>query len=406
MQPVFAMACDANYLPQLETLLKSIYLNVPNATCYVLNGDLPAQWFKRVRRRLVPFGGQIFDCKIDAQRFAAYPTVFEISPITYARFLVPEVVPAARVLYLDVDTLVTADVSPLFELDLKANVIGAACNMEAATGKQPDRFNSGVLLIDCEAWRKQAITPALFARLETAPEKVTFADQQVLNEYFAGQFYRLDKTYNFMLMDQWQVSYTTPGYAAVALEPLPAIMHYIGWRKPWRYRAMGRTHRLWWDYRFLEWHQIADKWQLFPTSHLHASRDPRPVILTLTNSYAIEDLEELLQRLPQYLFVVAAYTETAPELGRLRSYDNLELVEMITPEPLAEWLARATLYLDINYGEKDQAFRQQVVAQVLPILGYADQDNVPEAQVIPTRDVDAMVAAIKRVVNQPEQGAE
>ena len=130
------------------------------------------------------------------------------------------------------------------------------------------------------------------------------------------------------------------------------------------------------------------------------------MILTLTNSYAIEDLEELLQRLPQYLFVVAAYTETAPELGRLRSYDNLELVEMITPEPLAEWLARATLYLDINYGEKDQAFRQQVVAQGLPILGYADQDNVPEAQVIPTRDVDAMVAAIKRVVNQPEQGAE
>lgn len=45
----FVIATDRNYMMQAEVTIKSILLNVPDAKIYVMNEDLPAEWFKLIR---------------------------------------------------------------------------------------------------------------------------------------------------------------------------------------------------------------------------------------------------------------------------------------------------------------------------------------------------------------------
>lgn len=402
LRPTFAMVADANYLNQVETLLKSIYYHVPQAACYVINGDLPDRWFKRLRSRIQDFGGELHDCKIDPHRFDHLPTLQGISAIAYARFLVADLVPADRVVYLDVDTLVTADLQPLFSLDLAGKPIAAAYDMVGETGVDPDHFNSGVMVLDLKARREQGITSDLLAYLDQRGDQITFQDQQVLNEFFGHNFTRIDKRYNFMLMDQWQTMYDTPGYSQLSLDPLPAVIHYIGFRKPWKYKSMGRTHDLWWAYRDLEWTQIRDKWQLAPTASLQVPADSRPMLLNLTNVMEVEGLEELLQRLPDYRIVVTAWTAVGSALQRLRSYDNFELIEGITPPLLEELEKQAQGYLDTNYGEKLSVIRDWAAQADVPVFGFEDQDNLAKALVVPTRDIDAMADLIRNTIPREE----
>ena len=399
----FAMVADAGYLTQVETLLKSIYLNVPRAVCYVLNADLPTEWFKRIRRLIKPIGGEIVDCRLREDQFDQYPVIENLSPITYARFMVPDYVKEDRVLYLDVDTLVTTDLSALFATDFGEYALAAAYNVTSVAGELKDEFNSGVLLLDCQKWRAAQLGKQLYAYLEQHKESITFADQQVLNEFFLHQFVPLDKTYNLMIgQDQWSLFYDIPGYEQVNVHPYPAIVHYVGPRKPWRYDSATRLMELWWYYRLLEWTTVVKKWQLNLASPHDARPKQRPMLLTLTDSAALETLEDLVQALPTYDFVIAAYTEIAPELARFRQYDNVTVLAVVAPELLQEYVAQADVYLDINYGRKDEQILTWMEERGIPVLRYADQANRYATQVIPAQDVSAMVAAIRQAVNRKD----
>lgn len=70
-----------------------------------------------------------------------------------------------RLLYLDSDTLVVGDLSPLFEMDLEDNYIGAVADCLGdmvkpliGFGKSDFYLNSGVLLINVPVWKRDNIT--------------------------------------------------------------------------------------------------------------------------------------------------------------------------------------------------------------------------------------------------------
>lgn len=90
----FVIATDRNYMMQAEVTIKSILLNVPDAKIYVMNEDLPAEWFKLIRS----FGRQwtdneiIVDCRVDPEVINQYPNPPNISSIAYARLLAADYV--------------------------------------------------------------------------------------------------------------------------------------------------------------------------------------------------------------------------------------------------------------------------------------------------------------------------
>lgn len=153
---------------------------------------------------------------------------------TYGRLLIPELIDAPRVLYLDSDLVITCDVLALADLDLGGHVI-AACSgttiahtldrkyfFDRGFTKEMRYFNCGVILIDLDEWKRRDWTTAWQAIVLDRPESLTTHDQTIMNRLCAGDFHILPRMYNVAYL----AHYAAPPYSE-------AIFHFIGSPKPW-----------------------------------------------------------------------------------------------------------------------------------------------------------------------------
>lgn len=161
-----------------------------------------------------------------------------------------------RILYLDGDVLVFRDLA-LGEIDLGAHPIAAAHDIAECggitdadfranctrTGRSPNYFNVGVMVVDCRGWRaerglRERYHALLRAHAETCDYKAgcTTSEQCAFNILFERNWKRLPQTFNMqscaMFGERWSAA---------------AVRHYVGSRKflparPWRTDA--RDHAL------------------------------------------------------------------------------------------------------------------------------------------------------------------
>ena len=104
---------------------------------------------------------------IDARRFEKFPIPNELEHVTeemYYRYMLPEVLrDEERTIYSDVDVLCVGDINPLWEIDLKGNIIAAVSEGEAGEFKKKliglegdaPYFYSGLLVMDLESMRRE-----------------------------------------------------------------------------------------------------------------------------------------------------------------------------------------------------------------------------------------------------------
>jgi len=128
--------------------------------------------------------------------------------MTYARLVVPKICPRDRLIYLDADLIVNADLSELWYCELNGAVIGAASWESVGEsndsqffrdlGTNPDTpyFNAGVLLIDGWRWRERAITEQSLEIGERYEKGLPSADQTILNSLFFGDFKAVPRRFN------------------------------------------------------------------------------------------------------------------------------------------------------------------------------------------------------------------
>lgn len=109
-----------------------------------------------------------------------------------------------RLLYLDSDTLVVGSLSPLLTLDMGGKAVGAVRDSLTSKYKtligmreDEDYFNTGVLLIDVEAWRAANIPERIAAHVREARSSYANPDQDLLNIVLRGDKYILPPKYNF-----------------------------------------------------------------------------------------------------------------------------------------------------------------------------------------------------------------
>lgn len=109
-----------------------------------------------------------------------------------------------KLIYIDADTLILQDLAPLYNFDTNSKPIAAAPDKgmfprpELGTIAEDSYFNSGVMVIDTEQWRKQEVFKKSLTFLQTYPEKIIWADQDVLNAVLLGNWQKLDYEFNFM----------------------------------------------------------------------------------------------------------------------------------------------------------------------------------------------------------------
>lgn len=169
----------------------------------------------------------------------------------YLRVFLPEVLDdLARVIYLDCDVLVLGSLRPLWEFDLRAGAIAAACeDIYSIYARMGDRencdffeslgipasrgyFNSGVLLMDLAAWRERSITAKACQWGAANYDLIRYADQDVLNVILGDRVHFIPLKWNLSIHMVDRVLMGSR-FTAEELDAYrsPVIIHFVGKNK-------------------------------------------------------------------------------------------------------------------------------------------------------------------------------
>mgnify|MGYP000879002613 CR=1 FL=1 len=344
-------AGDYAYIRQIETAMKSLCRHNSHLKIYLLNQDIPQEWFSQIRIYLQEMGGDLIDCKLIGSQYKMNWSnkLPHINHMTFARYFIPDFVTEDKVLYLDSDLIVTDDLTDLFELDLGENYLAAARScFGAGLG-----FNAGLLLIDNKKWKSENIRQQLIELTEKEHENVKEGDQSILNMLFKDQYSLLEDKYNFQIgFDAGAAEKNHAFIFEIPLTPLPKILHYISPDKPWKQFSVGRLREEWWKYSFMEWSYIVSSWREKGVFYSADIYKPKLTCMNLTNSWCVEKIDYLVEQLPEVHFYIAAHTFMSDELKRLSKYQNVTLYPNSFPILVEKLLKSSDIYLDLNLDQK------------------------------------------------------
>lgn len=257
MDSIFLLTTlDQNYLPQLQVLLTSLWVNNPQETfgLALLHSGIPEAALDGVRRQCDAYGYALMPVRVEDGLFQGAPVTRQYPKEMYYRLLAPHLlsVELRRVLYLDPDTLVINPLRPLWETDLQGNLFAAAAHTgktelassvnQLRLGTEQDYFNSGVLLMDLEAGRREIVPRQIFRYVEQHRRELILPDQDILNAMYSQRILPLEdvlwnydaRNYSSYLVrssGRWDMSWVMQH---------TAILHFCGKEKPWKPKYIHR----------------------------------------------------------------------------------------------------------------------------------------------------------------------
>lgn len=397
MIKTIVLAGDRNYTTQLETTIKSILYHNRDVKIYILNQDIMPDWFRKPRKIARILGSDIIDVKLPEQAvFQGWETREYISPMTYARYFIPDHISEDKVLYLDSDLIVNQSLRSLFEIELYEHLLAAAWDTDGIS------FNAGVMLINNKKWRQEKLKERLIEQSIVTIKEVEEGrfenfngDQTILNQVCSNQWLELDKEFNLQVGHDVTAFYNKwENYFNELVSP--SIIHFVSYRKPWSTLIANRYRDLWWEFHDLEWTKILQhhlgEFELLPLLDREFS------CLTLTNSQDLEGIEELVTALPEVVFHIAAWTDMGDKLTKLAVHDNVRLHPQIVPPVLDKLKQSTNLYLDINHGSADENFLKSLKEQEETLLAFQSTQHGDLGQIVfENGGIASMIDAIKDI---------
>ena len=179
-------------------------------------------------------------------------------PVTaWTRVFIPDLLPQDErlVLYCDIDTLVCRDLEELFNTPLHGKAIGVV--LEHVSSKDshfnerlgmpldcPGYFNSGVMLLDLDVFRKQDLIEKILRYAREYSDRLTCPDQDALNGALCHNLQPIHHKWNWhdgltrLILKRSIKSSMNRGATledSVEAALRPGILHYQGPNKPWQY---------------------------------------------------------------------------------------------------------------------------------------------------------------------------
>jgi lipopolysaccharide biosynthesis glycosyltransferase len=252
---------DENYALPLAVTLHSMLTNLEadrGVDLYLLDGGIRKRSKRRIER-VVDTASAAVDrqwVSVDMDTVLDLPTREWINATTYLRLFIPEILPdrADRALYLDSDLQVEANLGDLWNTDLEGHALGAIRDYgtpyvssslgvknykELGYSSDTPYFNAGVLLLNLDRWRDDAISEQVTRYLRTYEEDVQMNDQEGLNAVLAEDWKVLDLKWNVMShlieFEDWKESPFKERVRSRREELLedPYVYHFAGGSKPW-----------------------------------------------------------------------------------------------------------------------------------------------------------------------------
>jgi lipopolysaccharide biosynthesis glycosyltransferase len=146
--------------------------------------------------------------------------------------MIPQILNGERFLYLDADIVAQIDLDEIWRNYRADMLVGGVPDMAAQYWQrrlgftEPDLYlNSGVLLINGQAWRDERALERCAVWLQANPQRL-LADQDTLNSALLGSLYAIPDHWNVLAVNQPQGWRLDP-------DSFRGIYHFAGPVKPW-----------------------------------------------------------------------------------------------------------------------------------------------------------------------------
>ena len=242
-------AADDHYAPYLSVMVKTLLEHLSDEfaiTFYIIDDHISKESKEKLNRLVSNQLAEIIYLEVNPD---LYENVLESDHITqtaYYRISLPDLLADKnykKVLYIDCDVLVLDDVSKLYNTDIGENIIGAVIDPGQALvlerlGVETDDyyFNSGMMLMDLDNWRKADITEKTLTFLEEEEDKIIYHDQDALNGILYEKWFPIHPKWNVQTSLLFE-RHDPPNakYKKLYKEAIqhPSIIHFTGRDKPW-----------------------------------------------------------------------------------------------------------------------------------------------------------------------------
>lgn len=243
-------ATDDNYVPYCGIMLTSVFENNKeyHVDAYVLvDTQLSDSSIMKFSELEAKYDATIHYVHVMPTRFSAFPLHEEqhFTVAAYYRLAAAELLPKDidRILYLDCDIVVNSSLRELWNLDIanySTAVVDDMCsglksNFERLKYDQSLRyFNSGVLLINLDYWRKHQLMKQFEAYAIEHRDRILWPDQDVLNAVLLESKLHIGIEWNYQMgfLKQSYFETLSTSLQNEIRTTQPKILHY-NQSKPW-----------------------------------------------------------------------------------------------------------------------------------------------------------------------------
>lgn len=225
----------------------------------LISSDLDKERLKKLKSLVNSRKSEFTYIHLDQGNFDGFPLMKHVSKAAYYRINIPKILKDKMILYLDADIVCVGDISSFLELELSGKILAAVTDpifrwhedLNMSPGSR--YFNSGVMLINTEAWNDAHITDRVLDFIQNNTDKIRFVDQCGLNAVIDGSWLELSPKFNQQaILFRDDFNFETSGLALEELEKArkePLLIHYTGPSKPWHYNNNHPYKHIYWNFQ-------------------------------------------------------------------------------------------------------------------------------------------------------------
>lgn len=248
------------YYDAAKIMLRSLFRN--NVDCniviYLFYTKIGKKELIQLRKFIEKNHGVLYTVKINDDILEDVP-VGALSKETYFRLLAPRLLPKDldRILYLDIDIIVTGNIREIYEVEFNNNLFMALPDTSSGIEnfkknlhmKNSDVYvNVGVLLMNLKQLRKEFDLDKMIGYAVKHPDKVPNCDQDLINKFYHDRIGYLDWKYNYEARFHSVLEIFAYFIQRKWLLNEVRIIHYMGQKKPWKPEFDGKFLRVYYYY--------------------------------------------------------------------------------------------------------------------------------------------------------------
>jgi len=202
---VIVISGNELYLDYSKALITSILVNSSSPSgviFYLFTREQNAKIINELQAITSRYGSIIHELVLPSALYRELPAKDYKSLDAYSRLFAPRLLGRDydRIIYLDIDMIVSSDIQELWDIDLHGHTLGAVRDIDYEKGEGiSPLFNSGLLLIDTKKWHDKAIEEQVLQQIRYSEGgKVPLADQDDLNVVLKNDWFALSPLWNAM----------------------------------------------------------------------------------------------------------------------------------------------------------------------------------------------------------------